>query len=463
MEKQKRMLPYILTVICTVIYVSLIFNNNLWLDEAFSASIIRCELKEMISRTINDTLPPFYNVSAWCFTRVFGYSAFVLKLYSVLPMVLLMLVSAHYLTEIFSARTASLYIILITAMPYMLEHGIEIRMYSWALFFASATAVFAICVMREMPRTEALLIICTVLGAYTHQFALIAEAFVWLMLLIFYFKNNNVFLWIKRAVICVVLYIPCAVLTVFQMKRATSYFKATAPTVGAFLSSLRYPFVTHITVLSAMLLFMVAGFFIGAINKRDYTAAYYMVIYVLVTIMAFILMLITGSSFFSSRYLIPAIGILWLGVSIFAGGIPLGKASDNNAADKKEIPAGMLIWSVFLLTILITSGVNYFVQYKQEYVDSSAFEGLMASTGQDDGYVIYEDFPEIQVCLMYYAPWLKAYSEETIGDINGKKYIFVSESSGKPAEILEDEKKYKVRYLGNYAFDRYMFKAYILQ
>ena len=72
MKSLKDKIPYFFTAVCTVIYVSLVFNNNLWLDEAFSAAIIRCGFKEMMIRTANDTLPPFYNLAAWCFTRVFG-------------------------------------------------------------------------------------------------------------------------------------------------------------------------------------------------------------------------------------------------------------------------------------------------------------------------------------------------------------------------------------------------------
>ena len=92
--KYKRYIPYFSAVLCTAVYLSLVFNDNIWLDEAFSASIIRCGYKEMLSRTIADTLPPFYNLSAWLFTHIFGFSTIGLKIFSVLPVFLLMLVSA---------------------------------------------------------------------------------------------------------------------------------------------------------------------------------------------------------------------------------------------------------------------------------------------------------------------------------------------------------------------------------
>ena len=68
-------------------------------------------------------------------------------------------------------------------MPHFFEHGVEIRMYSWAVLFSSAAAVFALCWIRSVPRSGLWLIASTVCGAYTHQYALVAEGFIWLMLL----------------------------------------------------------------------------------------------------------------------------------------------------------------------------------------------------------------------------------------------------------------------------------------
>jgi hypothetical protein len=451
MKTVLKWMPCILTVLCAGIYVSLVFNNNLWLDEAFSASIIRCDFPEMISRTAGDTLPPFYNVAAWCFTRIFGYSSVTLKLFSVLPMVLLMLVSAIFLTKVRSSGTACIYILLITAMPYMLNHGVEIRMYSWALFFASASAVFALCLMKGLPYSTPLLMICTVLGAYTHQYTLITEVYIWLMLLLFFVKKKQVLTWVKLAVLCIALYIPCGVLTIFQLGKATSYFSAAGASVSNFLQSLRYPFVTHYTILSALLLLAVAALFGTAVAKRDYTAAWFMAVFVLEIFMSYGVMVLTGSTFFSSRYLMPAIGIMWLGAAIAIQDIPLDRMPAFAKGIAMAAGAGLL---------LVTFITGYGRQYAEEYKDTSAFEQFIDTTDADDGYVIYEDFPEIQVCLMYYAPWLKAYTKDDIDTVKGDRYLFISEST--ESDTSEEEKN-DLKYLGTYSFDRYTFKAYTMQ
>ena len=445
--KQSKFIPYIFAIACTAVYISLVFNNNVWLDEAFSASIIRCDFVEMAARTFADTLPPFYNFSAWLFTHIFGFSTVSLKIFSVMPMTLLMLISAHFIPKFSSVRAACIYIALLTAMPHFLEYGVEIRMYSQAICFASATAIFALCLLHDIPHSALWLIITTVLGAYTHQYALIAEAFVWLMLLFVYIRNKSFSGWLRYAVICIVCYIPCAVLTIYQMKSAVPYFSASPATLSNMMSSMRYPFVTHITILSALLMAFALILLLYACTKGKLAYAYYILVYVLVTMLSFGLMSATGSTFFSSRYLLPAIGILWLGTAL---------SLDSMLSENKYV------WFVAVPLITVSLIVLYVQQFKAEYVDTSAFEEFISSTDDKDGYVIYEDFPEIEICLGYYAPWLKKYDLKDIKKAEGNKYVFVNGDvhTDDIAEIKD--LKFDLGYVENLNFDRYTFGVYIL-
>ena len=443
--KYKRYIPYFSAVLCTAVYLSLVFNDNIWLDEAFSASIIRCGYKEMLSRTFADTLPPFYNLSAWLFTHIFGFSTIGLKIFSVLPVFLLMLVSARFLTRVSSVRASCIYMALVTGMPHFLEHGVEIRMYSWAVFFASSAAIFALCVTRKIRYAGIGLTACTVLGAYTHQYALIAEAFIWLMLLAVMYRNKEISAWLKMSAVCIILYIPCAVLTLHQMKAASSYFSAAPATLGSLFASLRYPYVTNITVLSAILMLSVLSLLIYSCKRRDASSAYYMLIYVFVTFMSFGIMWSTGSTFFTSRYLMPSIGILWLGVSV---------SLEKVITEKRK--AGIFV----LLILSAVCAVVYVRQYRTEYVDMSGFKEFIAATGPEDGYIIYEDFPEIEICLDYYAPWLRKCEPEELDGVTGHKYLFVNRDIH--INDVEKIKKYELKYIGNLSFDRYTFKAYEL-
>ncbi len=445
--KQANKIPYFYAVVCTAVYLTLIFSNNVWLDEAFSASIIRSGFGEMATKTFADTLPPFYNFAAWGFTRAFGFSTVTLKLFSVIPMSLLMFTAAHYIPKISSAKAACLYILLITAMPHFLEYGVEIRMYSWAVFFASASAIFALCLLQGIDHTRLPLVICTILGAYTHQFALIAEAFVWLMLLMIFIKKKRFLHILPYAAVCIILYIPCAVLTVFQMKSATSYFSATSPTIASLMASVRFPFVTDKTVISAALLVLVVTVFVFGILRREYISVYYISLYGLVTILSFGLMWITGSSFFSSRYLLPSMGILWIGVALI---------TDKAAGLKRTVSI------VAVTAVAVVFAVIYTGRFQAEYTDMSAFEQFIGSTTEDDGYVIFEDFPEIELCMEYYAPWLKAYKPDEIQQAEGEKYLIVNGDVHMDDLKKIDPEKFEIKYIEDLSFDRYTFRIYIL-
>ena len=363
---RERLIPLLFAAAGTMVYISLVFDHNVWLDEAFSASIIRCGFHDMLQRTFSDTLPPFYNVAAWCFTRLFGYSTLSLKLFSVIPMAALMLMAACLLTEKDDSASACVYIALATFMPHILNHGVEIRMYSWALFFAAASAICFYCIIKARPRFMIPLVVFTVLGAYTHQFALMAEALVWLMLLVFCIKEKKLPLWWGGALSCFLLYIPCALLTLRQMKKASSYFEASGGGLSGLLSALRYPFVTDITPISALLALAVTALFVYAFIRKDFLSLCFMGIYAIISFISYGIMALTGSTFFSARYLMPAIGILWLGAALAVG--PL----------MKKRPAR-------ILCILITAAVAvpvYAGEYREASVDTAAFEAFIDSTGE---------------------------------------------------------------------------------
>ncbi len=444
---QNRIIPLLFSLICTAIYVSLVFNENVWLDEAFSASIIRCGFRDMLIKTFSDTLPPFYNISAWAFTHIFGFSTVILKVYSVIPMLLLMTVSAYFIPKIASVRSSCLFIVMITVMPHFLEHGVEIRMYSWAVLFAASTAIFAICYLQGESRTGRWLVVCTVLGAYTHQYALIAEAFVWIMLLFGSIRRHTVKEWGKMAAVCIICYIPCAILTVYQLKAATAYFSAEPVSFGSFLSSVRYPFVTNFTILSATLMTFTFLLLCYSISKGKYMCAYLFLIYIFVTAISFAIMIATGSTFFSSRYLMPSIAMLWLGASL---------ALDMLLTENRYV------WMAAIPLVLAVFVVIYLQQYHAEYVDLSEFMEFIDSTGEEDGYVIFEEYPEIEICLGYYAPWLRSFDIDDIGEINGRKFIFVNREMHTDDIEKIKIKNYELKYVENLSFDRYNFKAYEL-
>ena len=69
-------------VLLSAVFVSLVWNNNVWMDEAFTASLVHTDFAHVISRSMADTLPPLYNIILKIMTSVFGYKLYVMKLTS---------------------------------------------------------------------------------------------------------------------------------------------------------------------------------------------------------------------------------------------------------------------------------------------------------------------------------------------------------------------------------------------
>lgn len=83
----------------TVLYISLIFSNNIWTDEAFTIQLLKENLQGIISGTAKDVHPPLYYIYLKAFVKIFGNSLISMKIASVIPLtgtLLLILIILHY-------------------------------------------------------------------------------------------------------------------------------------------------------------------------------------------------------------------------------------------------------------------------------------------------------------------------------------------------------------------------------
>ena len=77
-------LSYIIFTILSLFSISLIFNNNVWFDEAYTLSLIQHNYSEVIEILKSDMHPPLYFISLKFFCEIFGYSIPITKAFSVL-------------------------------------------------------------------------------------------------------------------------------------------------------------------------------------------------------------------------------------------------------------------------------------------------------------------------------------------------------------------------------------------
>ncbi|MBQ8970731.1 MAG: glycosyltransferase family 39 protein, partial [Lachnospiraceae bacterium] len=142
-EKSEALISWGLVFLCAVLYFSLTRNNNVWMDEAFTASLVKTDLPGVLERSMNDTLPPLYNILLKLVTDLFGYRVPVMKLFSSLFMVLTAVLGATVVRKRFGLITSVIFILSLVAMPNMLFFAVEIRMYSLGFFCATASGIYA--------------------------------------------------------------------------------------------------------------------------------------------------------------------------------------------------------------------------------------------------------------------------------------------------------------------------------
>lgn len=461
---------WLLTVICASVFVSLTFNKNVWLDEAFTASLVRTDMAGVISRSMADTLPPLYNIILKLVTDVFGYTIPVMKLTSTVPMILTMILGATVVRKRFGAITSYIFILAVTVMPNMMFFGVEIRMYSLGFLFATASGIFAYEVISEpCKRNWILFTLSAVLAGYSHHFAFVTAGFIYLYVLIYACIEQKRFtnerdrelhpIILSSFAKCLgatfILYLPCMLVTVRQLKSVSGYFSMPDVTLPVFIKYCRYPFTVGFTPLSIILLAVNLVLFIRLIFRRekskgDWFSLYCFIVFYGVLIFGTIISKMMTANIFVDRYLFFSLGLIWLFYAKEAGSL------------KKPF-----VYCIIMLE-LITGIYSYTQAFTDEYAPGAdeMIKWLDENVSEGDSLYTVEDYEELAWCLPFYNSRLTNYEtlDEAVKEAGGQNvWVAVLNGSNEDAYTAEaDEKGYSAEYEGVFRFDRYIFRMYRL-
>lgn len=195
----------------TVLYISLIFSNNIWTDEAFTIQLLKENLQGIISGTAKDVHPPLYYIYLKAFVKIFGNSLISMKIASVIPLTGTLLLGATIIRKRFGDITSFLYVLFFACVPCSMEFSVQVRMYSLAVFFVTLCGIYAYNVFIDGRFRDYLIAgISGVLAAYTHYFAfmpvIIIMAFLFISIIIW--NRKRILSWIIMAVGMIVSYMP---------------------------------------------------------------------------------------------------------------------------------------------------------------------------------------------------------------------------------------------------------------
>ena len=398
-EVIQRGIAITLVVILSGIFISFIWNNNVWMDEAFTASLVHTGYIGVLYRSMMDTLPPLYNLYLKTMTLIFGYSIPVMKFSSVIPMIMTLILGMTVVRRRFGLKTAILFDMLITFMPLMIYFGVEIRMYSMGFFFATASGVYAYELVNDFSKKNLrLFVLFSVLAGYSHHFAFVSVGFVFLYLLLYYnfFEKQNIKRWFKCLLYTFVFYLPCLIVTLRQLANVSGYFSMPDVDLHLFIQYVLYPFMAGKltgSVCCALLCFgaiVIVLFGIcknRSIKKEDVYALLCFSIYYGVLIFGTIISKIMTANIFVDRYLFFSTGLLWLFAAIIYG-----------KSDRR-------IYTAAVIAALIVGVCVYMVEYKTEYSNSADEEIKLLRENVKDGDVFLGlgGHEELENCIPFYS------------------------------------------------------------
>lgn len=374
----------LLTGILSILYISLIFNQNIWTDEAFTIELTsRNTLSGIISGTAKDVHPPLYYLITKLFISLFGTSFQTYKVVSVLPMVLTMLLSVFYVRPWFGFKTAILFLLFLNGIPCVMEYGVQIRMYSWCIFFMTLAGLcaYGVCI-KGTARFWCILSLSSLCACYTHNFAMISTVFLYLILGVCFLIMKKKFpvRFLISGIFVAICFMPWLFVLLTQTKsRVGNYWikPVSADTVLGYFSDLFGSRLPYTAVLFCILLLL--ALILPKCTRQVKYFSFALISIPLLTALAGILVSILVTPFFIARYLLPCMGLVALFFAIGFGSL------------EKNIVSQALL-GLFLTAMICSSYyTNYLAEYRSTHT-AELLNYLKENMAQND-IILYNNQP----------------------------------------------------------------------
>lgn len=380
-----------LVIIVAITYISLIFNDSVWEDEAYTMLILKKNFGGILESVSVDVHPPLYYIIAKMFTIILENSVPIVKLASIIPVILVILFvnkKSKILLKENTKLITILFALLIGFSPRAFSMNIELRMYTWAMFFVTCSGIYAYEVYKDSNKfnTTVHFIICSLCAAYTHYYAAVTECFIYLCLMISLLKKDrsNWTKCLKIIIFTIVGYLPWIPVFIKQFFVVKDNWWLQTFTIDNIIYFVKYLFDGRFVFL---FLTLILGIIIGLIvhlskNKEDDEATFALlsIFSFVMTIMLGILISIIIRPLFLDRYMYPACGLFFLGISI--------AVSKNKYKNILKV----LLIGLIILNIPFSYSKKYVNEYKtgteefKEFIKNNISSADIIST---DSYELY--------------------------------------------------------------------------
>lgn len=310
-------------------FVAPISHIFIHVDEYWTYTLMNLPFMDAMNVVIHDVHPPLYYWILYLFAPFGLGNLYVLKVASIIPYILVMIIALTKIREDYGWLTAGLFIFCVGIMSDFFVEFLTIRMYSWGLVFLLLTFIYYNEVRTHWDKKSwILLTVFTLLSAYTQYFFGITCALIYLLLLVEIWREHRDKLrqFGKSLLALIICYGPWMIVFAYQLKtQVGGYHEGFQPikaihylTYFAIKSENFKPETVVFKVVA--IVFLLLLLFVIYRKKEKLPAVGVFLLYATIAIGVLGLM----SSFCNTmrvRYLIPVMGIFWLSASIVIGKI----------------------------------------------------------------------------------------------------------------------------------------------
>ncbi len=330
----KRIHIFLLAVIC-VTYISAVFTDALWFDEAFTLCLQQQDWPGFLRAVRQDVHPIGYPLLARGVLLFAGCSpvndpsgaVMLLRLLSVIPVILTAILGLTHISPLYGRRCGLLFTLLFAFSPATFYYGTQIRMYSWAALLVFLTFL-NVCRIPERnscdspgaadKRPWAGMCLWGTLAAYTHHYALLAVGCIELYLLCRIREDRaDRRRWLLCAAVQAAAYTPGLLLTLKQIQAVSSGYWITMDSAHLFFETAAFFLQGSLPLLpaAAMGLFLWALVLIHTahlVRKKKWNAPGCAAVFVIFLVLAVSLLCSLKQPVYIPRYLFPVAGLFWL-------------------------------------------------------------------------------------------------------------------------------------------------------
>ena len=299
------------------------------IDEYFSMSLTTLPLWDIINVTSWDVHPPLYYILGKIAVKIGGAIGMEpihsLRILSVIPYIIIMAISATKIRKDYGLLSAGLFTFALAVMSEFFAHFLIARMYAWAILFTLIAFIsFTEIIKNNDKKAWIILSVFSALCAYTHYFAAISAACIYLILLayIMKFEKDELRMWVISAIAAAVLYIPWMPSLLRQLTQVHGSYWIPQVNSNVFINALGYYAYANdviiclvATIILIVLLYIYTKDSEGIDEKERFLVLSGAGVY-LGTILLSIIISVVFKPILMVRYLLPATAVMWLAISI---------------------------------------------------------------------------------------------------------------------------------------------------